>query len=515
MSIYVWNKEIKSLFSGCTTKNYSAMRGPCPKGFHVPSKAEWQWVITIMSSLSLSSLDAWKTNLHLVPAGCRIYPDATISNGNYYAYYWSCTHYSNESSSALTCESTPKVEGGSYRGQAFSVRWFKDSFEEPTSSRTVIQWTLWWAWIFRNQTEWLISITSDWTTWYTIQDKNLWATQVYNRWDALTEANAGYMYQWGNNYWFPSTWSISKTSTTQVDTNWYWPWNYYDSDTFIMGSRNRSSVNNKDLRWWVTWITYDPTEAKAVYLWDAKVRPTIINFATQWPAPDGFHVPLITEWEWVNTIMSWLGLTTWDWWRINLHMPFAGYRNTVSTLNYQGSNGYYWSSSPYGSGAPSNARDLYLDSSNVRANYNNGRAFGIPVRCFKDSYETPTSSWTVVQWTLGSAWIFWNQSEWLISITSNWTTWYTIQDKNLWATTVYNDGDTLTQANMWNMYQWWNNYWFHSTWSVTTSSTKVNAQNYWPWNYYSSSTFITWGMDWSSAQNDNLRGWVDWNVPIS
>jgi hypothetical protein len=52
--------------------------------------------------------------------------------------------------------------------------------------------------------------------------------------------------------------------------------------------------------------------------------------AMQWPAPSGFHIPLITEWEWIKTIMDWLGLTTPDNWRINLHMPFVGSRNNTS-----------------------------------------------------------------------------------------------------------------------------------------------------------------------------------------
>ena len=235
-----------------------------------------------------------------------------------------------------------------------------------------------------------------------------------------------------------------------------------------------------------------------------------IHFDTQGPAPDGFHVPLTDEWQWLNTIMTSLSLTTWDNWRINLHMPFAGYRyQSNAVLNGQGSNGYYWSSSPYGSANPNGARRLYLDSSNVNTNNNNTRANGFSVRCFKNSYVVPTSSWTVINWTLWGAWIFRNQIEWLISITSDWATWYTIQDKNLWATTIYNDGDTLTQANMWNMYQWWNNYWFPSTWSISkTSSTQVDASNYWPWNYYESDTFITWRNDWSSVQNDNLWWWV-------
>lgn len=247
-----------------------------------------------------------------------------------------------------------------------------------------------------------------------------------------------------------------------------------------------------------------------IYIGEPK---TITVSDMQWPAPDGFHIPLRSEWEWLKTIMDWLGLTTWDGWRINLHMPFAGFRDYSSTgISLQGSNGYYWSSSPFGSSYPTGASNFYLNSSSVRADGYTFRAYGTSVRCFKNSFELPTSEWNVITWTLWSAWIFWNQTDWLISITSDWTTWYTIQDKNLWATAMYNDGDTLAQSNMWNMYQWWNNYGFPSTWSVSkTSSTQVDASNYWPstanW-YYKSDTFITWSYNWSSVQNDNLRWWV-------
>lgn len=239
-------------------------------------------------------------------------------------------------------------------------------------------------------------------------------------------------------------------------------------------------------------------------------------FATQWPSPDGFHIPSKDEWVWLRYIMDWLGLTTWDNWRINLHMPFAGSRSySTADLTDQGSYGYYWPSSP-NSTSPNYAYRLRLNSSSANTGGNGGlRASGYSIRCFKDTFEVPTASWTVINGTLWWAWIFWNQTEWLISITSDWTTWYTIQDKNLWATTVYNNWDTLSESNCGKYYQWGNNYWFAWTWSVTTSSTQVNAQNYWPWNYYESSTFITWNNDWSSVHNNNLRWWTDWNVPVT
>ena len=95
------------------------------------------------------------------------------------------------------------------------------------------------------------------------------------------------------------------------------------------------------------------------------------------------------------------------------------------------------------------------------------------------------------------------------------TTRITIADKNLWATTVWNNWDTLSEANCWKYYQRWNNYWFPFTWSVTTSSTKVDASSYWPWNYYSRNVFVTIATSpysWDSSNNQDLRWWVTWII---
>lgn len=100
-------------------------------------------------------------------------------------------------------------------------------------------------------------------------------------------------------------------------------------------------------------------------------------------------------------------------------------------------------------------------------------------------------------------WIYHNSDLWLISLSSDWTNWITIADKNLWATTVYNNWDALSEANCWKYYQWGNNYWFPSSW-FTISWTQVNAGTYWPWNYYYSDIFISNTYSWDTSRNENL-----------
>jgi len=240
--------------------------------------------------------------------------------------------------------------------------------------------------------------------------------------------------------------------------------------------------------------------------------------AMQWPAPSWYHVPSKDEWValcWVLT--STFGMasnaTTMGTY---LKMPKAGYRHHNGSEIYNaGSDGYYWSSTSYNA---SSSYGLNFNSSNINPQYYNYRARGYSIRCFNDTPVIPTSSWTTLYQGSWNAWIFWNSTDWLISVSGDWQTWYTIMDKNLWATTVFNQWDTETDANCGYFYQWGNNYWFAHSWTVTTSSTKVDASTYWPWNYYSSSTFITVSAspyDWSSVQNDNLWWWVTWILQAS
>ena len=229
----------------------------------------------------------------------------------------------------------------------------------------------------------------------------------------------------------------------------------------------------------------------------------------RWPSPYGFHVPLSTELQAIYDMYTWLWLSwvndfckylklppswdiKWDW-------SYEDNKNNVWL---------YWASSYYNSW---NWRCMLFNKSanTILPNHGIRVAYWCSIRPFKNYQTIPTSSWAKLYWTsIESWWIFWSATDWLISISSNWTNWITIQDKNLWATTVYNYWDTLNEANCGYFYQWGNNYGFPYDWIFTKSTTQVDASNYWPWNYYSSSTFINTSLWWDSSKNTNLRWWV-------
>ena len=238
----------------------------------------------------------------------------------------------------------------------------------------------------------------------------------------------------------------------------------------------------------------------------------------QWPCSAWWHLPLEMEISWL--INLWISIGAWSAtgavdFATKLHIPFAWNRDSdTSNAAYQWTRGLYWGCWAWGTDLK-RGNWFWMISSSWTLDLSNGyRSEWRTIRPFKNTYAKPTESWTVIEWTLWSAWIFWDTVWWMITITDG-SMGYTIADKNLWATTVWNSWDTLSVANCWKYYQRWNNYWFAFSVSVTKSSSRVDASTYWPWNYYSSSTFLwVWYPDWSSVQNNNLWGGDTWVRPV-
>ena len=173
--------------------------------------------------------------------------------------------------------------------------------------------------------------------------------------------------------------------------------------------------------------------------------------ATQWPCPEWFHIPLRSDYNGLINIMNSLWLNSsedWTWWKNYLRMPYAWCRSNNSNVTQQWTLWYYYESEfsdwwwmPF---------CIYFSDSmwvNSSGEVMWVSSAGYSIRPFYNEWIIPNWGWQVLyQWT-GSAWIYWHKDLWLITASSNGTTWVTIADKNLWATTVYNSWDTLSEDN--------------------------------------------------------------------
>jgi uncharacterized protein (TIGR02145 family) len=123
---------------------------------------------------------------------------------------------------------------------------------------------------------------------------------------------------------------------------------------------------------------------EVLYQWGAAMNGST-NEGAQGLCPDGWHVPTDEEW---TILTDYVGsspgtkLKSSEYWNGDDNFGFnalpAGYRNNSGSLNDVGSNGYWWTSSPFGSNAWD--RILYSGYSDV-GRYDNSQADGRSVRC--------------------------------------------------------------------------------------------------------------------------------------
>ena len=220
--------------------------------------------------------------------------------------------------------------------------------------------------------------------------------------------------------------------------------------------------------------------------------------------PTGWHLPSDAEWEtletnlngsncrnstngWLCTGLGWLSHNTKT--ASNnianaLKIPLAGTLSTDGSSFYaRGNYAELWTSSAFD---VTNAYRRHLNYTNASVHrYYVNKAYGFSVRCLKDIPNTYPGCDTpdITVWS------------------------YTISACNVWATTAGTGAMSYG-----NYFQWGNNGWTPSG-TLTPSTTLVDASSYGPGNYYNSTAFIgweslTWTLDWSSVQNDNL--W--WNT---
>ena len=262
-----------------------------------------------------------------------------------------------------------------------------------------LNWNELFTWV------WTITIT-DWTDTITILDRNLWAKKAWtgckdrNWWTvcAWWDDTYGYHFQRGNNYWFDP--NDSSINVKYVSSDWA-EWDdsgsynnsWYYGSTFIEWDSSHwydywkdstsSSSNHENLRWWGG----DYNDASN---WFGKN-----NENRRWPCPEWFHVPSYGELQKLQSMLNADGKRNTGTLHNELLIPVAGYRGSPGVSVYgMGSYGELWSSSPYSASDPK-SRILFLNVHGSLNMSNVSRADALSVRCFYDSYQPFTQSFTL------------------------------------------------------------------------------------------------------------------------
>ena len=211
---------------------------PCPNGFHIGTKDEWQALVDALTTL-------WAYDVNNIQTYLKI-PDAYYlvrSSGKKETKYWTVRIWTSTmtSNTVAWCwwidENSKIIFQEDKPGNGFSLRPFKDNPVAPDST-----WTLMTTWVYWSSTLWLISIQNG-SAWITISDKNLWATNVLDNW---------LFYQFWNNTWYTYSASPYVTSKPTLSDN-YWPGNYY-TGSFVRVSSGNNWFNwtDNNIWWWVT-----------------------------------------------------------------------------------------------------------------------------------------------------------------------------------------------------------------------------------------------------------------------
>ena len=218
-------------------------------------------------------------------------------------------------------------------------------------------------------------------TSFTVMDRNLWAKSASLWYDDTTSENIWYYYQYGNNYWFPTTGEWDNITSEQVKNP-------------LTASSSAWSRTNPYSNWlFVTVSPWNTNSLTSLWWWYyANQNPDSYKI---WPCPDGYHIPEYLEYEAVYTAIKsnkaqfseCNGLS--DWYCVSkvLWLPFGGYRaggtsvlSDVWSVWYYGMSSYYsysqWYREKIENTSPSAA------SSN-RSSWNWIAAFSL--RCFKDT----------------------------------------------------------------------------------------------------------------------------------
>ena len=229
----------------------------------------------------------------------------------------------------------------------------------------------------------------------------------------------------------------------------------------------------------------------------------------KWPVPSGFHVPSKSEFESLKDMFNALNLSQGG-------NDYIQYCKMPPAWDYRNGNRRIWNLCYWCCTAEWNCKGyrFWASPTNTLVTVSSTGAKHLHfIRPFKNTPAVPDNTWTTLyDWSsiAAGAWIFYNTSKWIISISSDWATWLTLADKNAWANTVYNFWDVSDENNSWWLFEWWNNHMFPFVWPSNGTTTPITVDDYWPWNYLDYNTYINADIPYLNTEYTNWRRNLRW-----
>jgi len=132
--LYDWSTAMAG--SASSSYNPSGVQGICPAGWHLPSQAEWNNLITYAggsatAGTKLKSTSGWvgengtdNYGFWALPGGFRNNSEGSFGGNGYYGYWWSSTQSGTDGAYAKYMDygNSHVLDGSYYKSDGFSVR---------------------------------------------------------------------------------------------------------------------------------------------------------------------------------------------------------------------------------------------------------------------------------------------------------------------------------------------------------------------------------------------------------
>ena len=489
--------------------NATERQWPCPEWFHVPS----YWELKKVFAMADNNFDSMHNGLLIPVAWFRSSREAYLVNRDFSAYLWSSSPSLASTPGSRSLQLIRNLQPTSStweiiltnRGTGRSIRCFYNTYDTYQIPKTKIT-SIDISWV-TDPTLWQHA-TISWLSVTSIPEDtiNLWAVS----WATVWEPFSWWTYQTGRRCLVGDA-GCETFSATQNWDNYQLRLVYTPKEWYEMAEDYTVTTDwNGEIETWYDTV-FDFHTIRIKYL-PSEIPPSIIEsiYITWITTPIVWEAP---NTGWISSLTEWLSVVESNTWG-NIRRTHRGNANFWTFDLWE----------KYEIYIPFTLSDWYvLSSSNHSARFNwqegqiNTYNQYITFRFIATAPIDPNTTVTHYPSENNDIHYTLNENEYFsagtITIT-NWTDTITILDRNLWATAAGTGcewwrNNCLGDPTYWYHFQWWNNYGFTTDWTITTSSTQVDASGYWPWNYYSNSSFITWFEDWSSTPNSNLWGWSE------